>query len=73
MIKCPICKKTYLKVAIKKHIIQMAQREGFLYLNTMLNYAKNKPYKFSPIVLLGQSSHLKFWRKHLKNQLKFEL
>jgi hypothetical protein len=69
-IKCPVCQKRLLRRAIKNHIINSAEAEGFTHLNNLLDAAKNKPYSFSPIVLLRQSGHLKYYRRNLKMSKK---
>lgn len=61
-IKCPVCPKRYLKQGLKNHIINTAKAEGFKQLNQLLDAAKARPYQFSPMVLLKQTPHLRFYR-----------
>jgi hypothetical protein len=67
-ITCPVCKKRLLTIAFKNHVINSAKGESFISLNNMMNFAKGKPYQFSPRVLISHDRHLQFYRKHLKGQ-----
>jgi uncharacterized protein (DUF2225 family) len=72
-VKCPVCKETYWSHTIKGHIINMGSREVYRAADTMIQYAKNKPYTFSPYVLLRNCPHYHYRRQHIKNKLIFEL
>ena len=73
LIICPVCQKKYLKQRFKNHIINSAKAEGFIHLNDLLDFAKNKPYPFSPAILVFRAKHLRYYRNHLKNKRGKEL
>ena len=73
MKNCPICKKKLLLRAIKNHILNKAEGEAYKKLMQLLYYAKNKPYQFSPAVMLRQMPHFGFVKRNTRNKIKFEL
>lgn len=72
-VKCPVCGDERWDYTLKGHITRTAQVEVLEQVRGMLDAAKNKPYKFSPIVFLNQCPHEKFRRKHINNVKVFEL
>lgn len=64
LLECPVCRKKYILQGLKNHIINTAKAEGFKYLNQILDASKMKLYKFSPRVLIRQTPHLRYYRKH---------
>ena len=40
--------------------------ECWISMKNMLNYAKNKPYTFSPAIVLRNGKHLAYYRRNLK-------
>jgi len=73
MIKCPVCKKSYWSHTMKGHITGAGAREVYYAMDTMIGYAKNKSYTFSPYVFLRNCPHYHYRKQHIKNKLIFEL
>jgi len=62
--KCPVCQKKLLTQAVRNHIINSAEGEAFISLINLIRASRNKPYQFSPIVLLRNKGHLKYYLKN---------
>ena len=64
--KCPVCKVKYWNRAIRIHVISSAYSEAKKAMVDMLKFSRNKPYKFSPMVVRRNAPHLNY---ALKNKL----
>ena len=65
LINCPICKKKFLSQGLKNHIINTGKAECYRVIMNLLHSTKNKPYSFSPGVMLKQIPHIAFIRRNL--------
>ena len=72
-IKCPVCKKTVLPVALKNHVIGAARFESYKKMKDLLDRHPVDFKTVSRLVMIRQMPHLSFIRKHMKNSKKFEL
>jgi len=68
---CPVCKSKYLGRSITLHIINKAKSEARNSMFQLLDLAKNKPYHFSPAVMLRQMPHVAYIRRHTKTKKFF--
>lgn len=68
---CPVCNSKYLWRSLTLHIINKAKAEARNSMYNLLDLAKNKPYSFSPVVLLRQMPHVAYIRKNLKTKKFF--
>jgi len=65
--KCPVCGTRVLEVGMRNHIMGKARTDASTAMNSLLNHARNKPYQFSPGVVLRVHKHLRYFRKNYKN------
>ena len=72
-IKCPVCNETYLSHAMKLHITNAGKIELYKHIEAMMRASKNKPYTFSPAVILRGSPHYNYRRKHITTKKVFEI
>lgn len=69
LVKCPICKKKYLKHALYQHIAQMAGKEAQYQMCMLVNTSGMKPRTFSPRILLRENAkHRAYYRKYKKKK-----
>lgn len=73
IIKCPVCSEKYWNHAMKLHITNAGGVEIRKTMERMMEASKNKPYTFSPLIVLRNCPHYAFRKRHIKNKKVFEL
>jgi len=66
LVKCPVCKKSFLKGGMKNHIINIAKGEVFRIMKDLFQYNKKDFSRVSMKVLLRNMPHFQFYRKNYK-------
>lgn len=66
MKKCPICKKQFLIVGLKNHILNKAESETYIKMKDLFNYNKSNFKNISRAVLLSNMPHFAFVRRNTK-------
>lgn len=66
LVKCPVCKKSFLKGGIKNHIINTAKGEAFRKMKDLFQNNKKDFSQVSRTVLLTNMPHFQFYRKNYK-------
>jgi hypothetical protein len=72
-ISCPICGLKYLERSLTLHIVNKAKCEAKNAMYQLLDLANNKPYSFSPAVMLRQMPHVAYVRRNTKNKKIFHV
>ncbi len=73
LVKCPVCGEKYWNHALKLHITNTGKVELYQSMKNMMERSRNKPYTFSPLIVLRHSPHYQFRKKHLKVKKVFEI